>query len=82
MDLISKVTKLVLSVGALILAISALILALRYDARPAHGVAVGQGNMSSANIYTQSADGKTLYQWEFDSSQRKWKRWDFSQSGR
>ena len=73
MERISKLTRLVLSAAALILAVSAFVFVLKYDPKSAHGVAGVHSNQAFYTLlYTQSADGKTLYQWVYSARLKKW----------
>ncbi len=75
MDTITKITKLMLASAALVLAAGALIFALKYNSEDAHAVSAHRASLPMAGqVFTASADGKTLYHWEFDRRARRWKR--------
>lgn len=83
MNSLTKISKLMLSAAALLLAISAFVFVLKYDTQSAHAVAVyKERGLMFHNVYTQSADGKTLYRWYFNKQGKRWERKAFSQAGR
>lgn len=73
MDIVTKVSKLTLSVALLLLALSAFVFVLKYDSAPAQGVGIyKEAGLAFHNVYTQSADGRTMYRWHFNKQARRW----------
>lgn len=78
MDTVSKITKVVLSAAVLLMAISAFIFVLKYDSDSAHGVGIfKERSLRFHNVYTQSANGKTMYRWYYNQKTRKWMKQAF-----
>lgn len=75
MTQLRNLPRLMLSTAALIFAAAVLIFALKYDVSPAYAVSSHMGPMPSrGTIFTQSADGKTLYQWTYSTKDKGWKK--------
>ena len=67
--------QLLLSVSALIFAVATLILALRFGVTDLGAVAAARNGLKTRDtVYTQSEDGKTLYQWLWHSKDKQWKK--------
>jgi hypothetical protein len=79
MDRFSKFTRLMLSAAALLVAVSILVFVVKYEPGTARGMTtLGMDTAHRSFVYTQSPDGKTLYQWVYVLGQKKWMRKQFT----
>ncbi len=76
MDTITKISRLLLSCAAVILAVATVVFAMRFQPSELHAVGVAHKASGYINfVFTQSADGRVLYHWEWDGAKRKWMRY-------
>jgi hypothetical protein len=79
MDRFSKFTRLMFSVASLLVAVSIFVFVVKYEPGTARGLTtLGMDTAQRSFVYTQSQDGKTLYQWVYVMGQKKWMRKQFT----
>lgn len=81
MNLLKALSQLILSVSALIFAITALLFVLGFGVSDLSAVATARNGLKIRDtVYTQSEDGKTLYQWLWHKTDKQWKKETYSGS--
>ena len=77
----TTISRLMVSLSALVFSTAALIFVLRFGVSDVMAVATARNGLKITDtVYTQSEDGKTLYQWLWDKKAKQWKKETYSGS--
>ena len=72
MPKVNAISKLLGSIAVLLFAVACLVFAINTGVKDASAVAVGPRTNMQNRVFTQSANGKTLYQWVWSTKKKQW----------